>query len=65
MKKRAKPKIRALKRFESLYYTCLACGSEKIPAFHFERDFIFDWHKQFMREKEPKTLVYQEVALER
>lgn len=64
-RKREKAKVKVIERMECKFYTCLFCGSIVIPAFHFEDNFYFEWHKQFMKEIELETLVSEEVILER
>jgi hypothetical protein len=45
------------------YYSCLRCGSLTVPVFHWAEDWLFEFHKMFMREKEIQVLETSETEV--
>lgn len=50
-----------MERYE--YYSCLICGSAAVPQFHWRGDWLYEWHKPFMKEKQIQVLETSEVEV--
>lgn len=56
------PTTGTIDRYE--YYSCLCCGSRAVPQFHWRGDWLFEFHKMFMLEKQIQVLETSEVEFD-